>query len=42
MEQLHAGVSEAVAEAYDFSGIDRILDVGGGNGSMERFLGAVA
>ena len=34
MIAVHGGEPAAVAEAYDFSGIDRLVDVGGGIGTM--------
>ena len=32
MRLIHAGEPEAVAAAYDFAGVHRLVDVGGGNG----------
>lgn len=34
MIAVHGGEPAAVAEAYDFSGIDKVVDVGGGIGTM--------
>jgi hypothetical protein len=34
MTALSAGVADAVARSYDFSGIDVLVDVGGGEGSL--------
>ena len=34
MTELAAGVVDAVAESYDFSGIDVLVDVGGGEGAL--------
>jgi hypothetical protein len=34
MSVLNAGEAEAVASAYDFSGTERLVDVGGGNGAL--------
>src|SRR5215213_4926476 len=34
MSVLNAGESEAVADAYDFAGVETLVDVGGGNGSL--------
>jgi SAM-dependent methyltransferase len=33
MNAIHSGEADAVAEAYDFSGARRVVDVGGGNGT---------
>src|SRR5262245_47078727 len=34
MVGVHGAESAAIAEAYDFSGIGKLVDVGGGNGSL--------
>ena len=34
MTLINAGEPEAVAEAYDFAGVQRLVDVGGGNGTL--------
>jgi len=34
MTLVNAGEPQAVAEAYDFAGIQRVVDVGGGNGTL--------
>ena len=34
MTTFHAGEKEAVADAYDFSTVDTVVDVGGGNGTF--------
>jgi 16S rRNA A1518/A1519 N6-dimethyltransferase RsmA/KsgA/DIM1 with predicted DNA glycosylase/AP lyase activity len=34
MTALSFHVAHAVAEAYDFSGLSRVVDVGGGQGSL--------
>jgi hypothetical protein len=34
MQDINAGEQEAVAEAYPFGGVELLVDVGGGNGSM--------
>lgn len=34
MTLLNAGEPQAVADAYDFTGVERLVDVGGGNGTL--------
>ena len=34
MTLINAGEPQAVAEAYDFAGVQRLVDVGGGNGTL--------
>jgi SAM-dependent methyltransferase len=34
MALINAGEPQAVAEAYDFAGVERVVDVGGGNGTL--------
>ena len=41
MTLLNAGEPQAVADAYDFTGVERLVDVGGGNGTLlAEVLGA--
>ena len=34
MTAIHGGETDAMLDAYDFTGIQRLMDVGGGNGSL--------
>jgi hypothetical protein len=36
MTALNFHVAHAVAEAYDFSGLSRVVDAGGGQGACSR------